>query len=262
MCIAILFPLGVPLRAQDSARPKAPPAKHVLSPAEQFKTIERDYEKAMATFIAEYRKAKTDPERQKVIQAKYPNAEKPAHAFLDLAQKNPRDPVAIDALVWVLRHNSGADAQKTAANILLHDHLQSPKMRDVALCLTYSGIPQAEQYLHTLLEKNPHKEVKGIACYSLAQIYKRKAERENPGANGEALYKQAEQYCNQILAEFADVKSYRLLGDLAKSQLFEMQHLRIGMPAPNIEGEDLDGKKFALKDYRGKVVLLDFWGNW
>jgi hypothetical protein len=33
-------------------------------------------------------------------------------------------------------------------------------------------------------------------------------------------------------------------------------------PAPEIEGEDQDGVAFKLSDYRGKVVLLDFWGNW
>ena len=35
-----------------------------------------------------------------------------------------------------------------------------------------------------------------------------------------------------------------------------------GKTAPDIEGEDIDGKKFKLSDYRGKVVVLDFWGNW
>jgi hypothetical protein len=37
---------------------------------------------------------------------------------------------------------------------------------------------------------------------------------------------------------------------------------QVGQPAPEIEAEDLDGKKFKLSDYRGKVVLLDFWGHW
>lgn len=42
----------------------------------------------------------------------------------------------------------------------------------------------------------------------------------------------------------------------------DMPQLAVGMIAPEIEGEDLDGKPFKLSDYRGKVVLLDFWGNW
>ncbi len=41
-----------------------------------------------------------------------------------------------------------------------------------------------------------------------------------------------------------------------------MPGAQIGQPAPNIAGEDLDGKAFKLSDYKGKVVLLDFWGNW
>ena len=35
--------------------------------------------------------------------------------------------------------------------------------------------------------------------------------------------------------------------------------LAVGTAAPDIEGEDSDGKTFKLSDYRGKVVLLDFW---
>jgi cytochrome oxidase Cu insertion factor (SCO1/SenC/PrrC family) len=36
----------------------------------------------------------------------------------------------------------------------------------------------------------------------------------------------------------------------------------VGQVAPDIEGDDLDGVPFKLSDYRGKVVVLDFWGNW
>ena len=36
----------------------------------------------------------------------------------------------------------------------------------------------------------------------------------------------------------------------------------VGMEAPEITGLDLDGVEFNLSDYRGKVVLLDFWGDW
>jgi len=36
----------------------------------------------------------------------------------------------------------------------------------------------------------------------------------------------------------------------------------IGEPAPEIEGEDIDGRPMKLSDYRGRVVMLDFWGDW
>lgn len=38
--------------------------------------------------------------------------------------------------------------------------------------------------------------------------------------------------------------------------------VEIGKPAPEIVGIDADGKQFRLSDYRGKVVLLDFWASW
>jgi len=38
--------------------------------------------------------------------------------------------------------------------------------------------------------------------------------------------------------------------------------LVVGKLAPEIAGEDIDGTPFKLSDYRGKVVVLDFWGNW
>jgi serine/threonine protein kinase len=38
--------------------------------------------------------------------------------------------------------------------------------------------------------------------------------------------------------------------------------LQVGQQAPEIEGEDLGGTEFLLSDYRGKVVLLSFWGFW
>ena len=36
----------------------------------------------------------------------------------------------------------------------------------------------------------------------------------------------------------------------------------VGARAPEIAASDLDGVPFKLSDYRGKVVLLYFWGNW
>ncbi len=41
-----------------------------------------------------------------------------------------------------------------------------------------------------------------------------------------------------------------------------VSRLTIGKTAPDIGGRDLDGKPFRLSDYRGKVVVLTFSGDW
>ena len=35
-----------------------------------------------------------------------------------------------------------------------------------------------------------------------------------------------------------------------------------GKIAPDFNVTDLDGRKLTLSDYKGKVVLLDFWATW
>jgi hypothetical protein len=36
----------------------------------------------------------------------------------------------------------------------------------------------------------------------------------------------------------------------------------VGSAAPEIEGTDIDEVPFKLSDYRGHVIVLDFWGDW
>jgi hypothetical protein len=52
------------------------------------------------------------------------------------------------------------------------------------------------------------------------------------------------------------------VGKRAAGEIFAMENLQIGMVAPEIEGTDVDGNPMKLSDFRGKVVVLDFWGFW
>ena len=38
--------------------------------------------------------------------------------------------------------------------------------------------------------------------------------------------------------------------------------LAIGRPAPEIIGANVDGEEMRLSDFLGKVVVIDFWGDW
>ncbi|MCZ6566164.1 MAG: TlpA disulfide reductase family protein [Gammaproteobacteria bacterium] len=44
---------------------------------------------------------------------------------------------------------------------------------------------------------------------------------------------------------------------------FSVSAISVGDTAPSFKARTIDGKKsVALEDYRGKVVLLDFWASW
>ena len=48
----------------------------------------------------------------------------------------------------------------------------------------------------------------------------------------------------------------------AYGRKFDPRYELLGMPVPNFSATDLDGNPISLQDYRGKVVLLDFWMFW
>jgi hypothetical protein len=41
-----------------------------------------------------------------------------------------------------------------------------------------------------------------------------------------------------------------------------VEGVAMGDRAPDVSGTDLEGVKFKLSDYKGKIVMLDFWGDW
>ena len=45
-------------------------------------------------------------------------------------------------------------------------------------------------------------------------------------------------------------------------EMDDFSHSHPTIEDPGFEGKTTEGKKVSLEDYRGKVVLLDFWGTW
>ena len=63
--------------------------------------------------------------------------------------------------------------------------------------------------------------------------------------------------------KYADVQwQAGRLGDTAEPLLFSLKYLHIGRKPPDIVGKDAAGVEFKLSDFRGKVVVLDFWVDW
>ena len=264
------------------------------SPAGQVKAVVADFEKAEQDFYDKLRAADTPEERTKLLEQR-PKPEPVAARLLELAEKNPKDPgVVPEALVQAatlrVQGEEGMKLRDKALDALARDHADSDAVGRLVLRLTYEPSPAGERFLRAVLEKNRSDELKGRAAYGLGSLLKEAAEtarvmKDEPDlakrveeflgkdatdwmrdAGAARLEKDAEGAFERAADKYADVKLREggddTVGEEAKAALFEIRELAIGKVAPEIEGEDLDGKPFKLSDYRGKVVVLDFWGNW
>jgi hypothetical protein len=258
---AALFLCVPAVQALDG--PQGKPQDKPKTPAEEYQALTKEYMTAQQEFFKLYQAAKTEDEKKKLVEEKYPSPDKYAARFLELAEKHPKDPAAVDALVWVTTYSPYGPAGTKAIALLARDHLQNEKIGQVVPRLANMNLADAEKLLRAVLEKNPNREAQAQACLALAQYHKNRSERGLPQAEAEKAAKEAEQLFDQVVAKYGDVKSGRgLLADAAKAELFEIRNLAIGKAAPEIEGEDSDGKRFKLSDYKGKVVVLDFWAEW
>jgi hypothetical protein len=257
LLLALALPAPLALPAQD--KPKDKDDKEA-SPAQQYQALDKEFRDSMNAWMKIYQATKSNEEKQKLFTS-YPQPDKFAPKFLALAEKHPKDPAAVDALVWVATNTHGIGANAPASKalaILERDHLQSDKLDKVCTSLSYRPGKETETFLRAVLEKSPHKNVQGVACLSLAQALKSARGQKELPKEVEALFERAEK-------QYGDVKlpgRAGTVGERAKTELFEVRFLAVGKTAPDIAGEDQDGVKFKLSDYRGKVVLLDFWGNW
>ncbi|MCB9831633.1 MAG: hypothetical protein H6807_04090 [Planctomycetes bacterium] len=110
-----------------------------------------------------------------------------------------------------------------------------------------------DQKLALLEAKSPHPQVRAAAIVERVRVT-----MESAPIDGEA-YTEA----RAALDRAQDLaKGQRGLLAEIREMIALRETLAVGMPAPDIEGVDLGGKAFKLSDYRGRVILLDFWGDW
>lgn len=209
-----------------------------------------------------------------------------AHQFVDFAERHSDDPIAADALIWVVTNvRRGSDLSRSM-ELLSKDHIGNENLASLFKGLADNPTLIGERLMREALEKSPHKTVQAQACVHLTthlkqqarlsaslkeqsdrrrfeQYYGREFARHLASLDEETVSEELERLYERILDSFYDVRTEEeTLGEWARKSLFALRNLSLGKTAPEIAGEDIDGKPFKLSDYRGKVVVLDFWGHW
>lgn len=253
----------------------------VLSSSDRLAAIQKEHRAAEAAFDkATDALADTSEGRKKADELWKTYDKGQADRFLtavELARADPKSEVGFAALEWVLTAPRAyyLPAGKPALELVTEHYATNPKVGKIVAWVGYYRPRQGENetaaaaLIAAVAEKNPDRTARGQAVIAIAWEAKQKfavAEYKN-SPNVDKLAAEAEKAFEAVLKDYADCRrlireNARLLGEEAQQELFELRHLRIGKGAPDIEGEDLDGANFKLSDYRGKVVVIDFWGDW
>lgn len=288
VCLLFLLPESLMVAADDSQTDSG-------TPAEQYAALLREYRPASGGM----RGAETDLQRSEAVARMGSFAPR----FLELAERYPEDLIALEALKQAVQivgsTDSGAqiawetnradfpdgippEAAIMIVTLLKHDHVLSEDLGPVCDRMRYGYRMEYAEFLQNVVDENPHRDVQGIACLSLAQFLNDRLRmlqltRDRPELTrryetlfGDAYLPEIRQSARaariealfeRAVEDFGDVELVfgGTVGAKAETELYEIRHLAVGMEAPDIAGMDQDGEQFKLSEYRGNVVLLYFW---
>ncbi len=271
--------------AQGDAR-----AERLAALSKEQSDAMNDYYKALQEAMGDNKNPSAEDWKKIEEKVKEPDTKGYQERAQTLLDENPSDLTGFKTIQWMMNNARDPESSKTAIGLLEKYHMDRPEMADVCDRLTRGP---GSALLPRLLVNSPHADVRGRACFAMAEglkddiqeseYIKGKDEKELEGMAGylgaekldalkkldvEKTQQEVEQTYERVVKEFSDVKLYAgtkhetTLGKRAGAALYEIRNLAVGKPTPEIEGVDLDSVAFKLSEYRGKVVLLDFWGNW
>jgi hypothetical protein len=281
-------PVEPAAEAQPTLASEAAPSEE--TPAARYAKVKQEYQDAMSVyFTTVFKNAKTEADYEAIRKTtSIPDGQPYLVRARAIVDEDPASPLALEVITWMLTEVSGNRDQTALLAIVEEHHMQSEKLGTLASAMANDPEGQGQAFAWKVVEASPNARVRGTALYALAGAKRRDiddAMRVQAANTADELdlvadrygdrlgslkaldvpaeQKNAEAMLERTVKEYADVPMGKTtLGERAGSDLFEMRNLAVGKVAPDIEGEDLDGKRFALADYRGKIVLLDFWGYW
>jgi len=175
---------------------------------------------------------------------------------------------AFDAKLWTLQMGTVGmedDERETVMSDVL-DALFSEYRRSEQLSKLasyYSDLSEERQ--GWLREGSPHATVRAATLYYLARDADFQMAYGGDEVDVEAMMAQRKANLDLLVSEYHDTplreSTYGVMAE-AMLSAHDPATLAIGQKAPEIIGTDVDGNEMKLSDYLGKVLVIDFWGDW
>ncbi|MEM7201528.1 MAG: hypothetical protein AAF628_14765 [Planctomycetota bacterium] len=178
--------------------------------------------------------------------------------FREGAEKHAGTDQAVPYLIWLVDNCAGAEPSlaQTALDTLADDHVASAELQDLGRQLggvkDWLDAAQADALLAKFEAGSTVADVRGWATFG----------RHFNTLSEAALDSTEYATARETLSALDESLGRGMLARRVQAEIGLREQFALGMVAPDIVGMDLDGVEFKLSDYAGKVVFLDFWGDW
>jgi hypothetical protein len=175
--------------------------------------------------------------------------------YLAAAKQYPGE-AAIPFLLPALGISSTPPQRKEVFELLLNEHIDSSQLNQLGQALPTLDRAVSEEYAKEAFAKIEKHGQNPLLLGWVAFARHEDTLRSQPATSKAFL--DAKAAAAAAIAKSEDTLLQRQFDALVAQQ----EKFGIGVVAPDISGVDLDGVAFKLSDYKGKVVFLDFWGDW
>lgn len=184
-----------------------------------------------------------------------------------LVAVDPTDEAALDAMVFLSKFAevpeiaailAGESSKGTATKFDLHSELLAHHTNNPKIIQAIRRMPRGEQtdiLLHKIVEATFNPEIRWAAGAQLFASHRRNG--RDDAMEQLAVLLSEDRYLEGVRA------GHKLSArQWAANKVREIRTLGIGQELPEVSGNNLNGSKGSIFDYRGKVVVLDVWTTW
>jgi peroxiredoxin len=214
-----------------------------------------------AAMVVAYREAKDD-DRDRIYREWQIQDKAMAAKIFEAALAHAERPEAFEILVTMVVQPH-AEARAAAEAIRKH-HLTRTYAGETGHLRKLASVQAGVALVGEIEAKNPSSETQAAAAFALGEAAKRRSDDQSTDRQAEKAKAKAA-FERAIAKATQSGERSRELGKQARGHLAGLANsdrLLVGAEAPELSGIDTDGHKLNLSQFRGRVVLVDFWAFW
>ena len=199
------------------------------------------------------------------------DAQPAVEAALEIARANPTDDLGFLALSFAFYEHRSLDgserktAQDEVFGLLEEHYIDDLRLNRLLLSLIRFGGEPGVELVDKVVANSDHRVLRARGAFwsAMERLMEVDDLNSSPAERAE-VRAEVTRMARLVADEYSDVEVFAgdTGGEAIQPVLYALENLAIGAELPEATAQRIGGDEESLSQYRGKVLLLDFWATW